>query len=326
MSENIDSFMDMDKNLKNFHKKETKIDVVSSFISDHGMPFITSVIEDYQIVRQIGSGATGIVFEAFHKQLKRRVAIKVLKPHLCKNKIVLERFKTEGKTIARLKHENIAAIYDFVSKGDIHYIVMEYIEGSELQGIMERLKRIPIEESVNIIMGVLRGLNIAHENNVIHRDIKPSNIIISSKGVPVLFDFGLAKLKDEAKNISNVPVGTPSYMAPEQFQDRLKQRISHRTDFFSLGVMFYEMLTGELPFHGESFSSIMNKIITQEPLAPSKINPAISKKLDKIILKLLEKDPDDRYNNAKEVLEDLDCYKKNLPLKNIKNWPINTIK
>ncbi|MBN1521314.1 MAG: serine/threonine protein kinase, partial [Candidatus Aureabacteria bacterium] len=165
--------MSPDKHLKNFHKKETKIDISSSLIETHDLPFISSAIEDYHIVRQIGSGATGIVYEAFHKQLKRRVAIKILKTHLCKNKVVLERFSREGETIARLKHENIATIYDFVSKGDMHYIVMEFIEGSELEGIMKKVKKIPFEESVNIIMGVLRGLNMAHESNIIHRDIKP---------------------------------------------------------------------------------------------------------------------------------------------------------
>jgi serine/threonine protein kinase len=310
----------------NLQNRETRIGVPDELAGEDAFDIENSAIEDYQIVRKIGSGATGIVFEAQHRQLKRRVAIKVLKTHLCKNKVVLERFRREGETIARLKHENVATVFDFVSKGDMHYIVMEYIEGTVLEDIMRRVGKLPVHESVNIIMGVLRGLNIAHENNIVHRDIKPSNITINTKGVPVLFDFGLAKLKNEAKNISTIPVGTPSYMAPEQFQDQLKDRISQRTDFFSLGVMFYEMVTGELPFQGESFSSVMNKIITQDPLPPSKVETSIPKKLDKIILRLLEKDPDFRYRSAREILEDLDCFRKNQPLKHIKNWPLNTMR
>ncbi|MCK5707338.1 MAG: protein kinase [Candidatus Aureabacteria bacterium] len=309
-----------------FDSKETRMEMPDNFIQENNIHLESSALEEYEIIRQIGSGAAGMVYEAIHKHLKRRVAIKVLKPHLCKNPVVLERFNREGATIAKLKHENIATIYDFVSKGDMHYIVMEYIEGTTLEELMRKAKKIPVQESVRIIMGVLRGLNIAHNNNIIHRDIKPSNIIINSKGNPILFDFGLAKLKDVAKNISNIPIGTPSYMAPEQFQEQLKHTISARTDFFSLGVMFYEMISGELPFLGNSFSVIMHKIINEEPLAPSKIDLHVPKDLDKIISKLLEKNADFRYNSAREILEDLDCFRQNLPLKHIKKWLWNSIK
>jgi serine/threonine protein kinase len=258
----------------------------------------------YEILEEIGSGGMAIIYKAHDIRLDRIVAIKILRDNLIDSQEFIVRFKKEAQSAARLSHINITAIYDIDFTDNLNYIVMEYIDGISLKKFIDDQKKISWEESLNILIQTSKALENAHRNNIIHRDIKPDNILINEDGVIKVSDFGIAKLLSSATEITQkgVIMGSLYYMSPEQIRGK---KLDIRTDIYSLGVTFYEMVTGELPFLGTNIMSIANKHMSDNPIPPlEKINnlPPI---INNIILKSLKKDPNERYSSISDFLIDL---------------------
>ena len=260
-------------------------------------------LDRYRIDKVLGKGAMGLVYDAFDPKMNRRVAIKtILKANLDEQvaRSYSRRFEREARAAARLNHPNIVQVYDFGEEGDVAYIVMELIQGKELQSFFDADERFPSERAVRIMCELLSALDFAHEAGVIHRDIKPANVMLDAEGRAKLADFGVARIEDargpEAeRTATGTMVGTPSYMSPEQVQG---QKIDHRTDVFSAGVVLYQLLTNARPFTGTGAWAVQKKIVMENPAPPSAVNPSLSREFDKIVLKALAKEPDRRYAKA----------------------------
>lgn len=247
-----------------------------------------------EILELLGEGGMGMVYKARQPQLDRFVALKILSPVLSQDPAFAERFSREARALAKLNHPNIVAIYDFGKAGDFYFFVMEYVDGMNLRQLVQAQKRIQPEEALSLIPKICEALQYAHEEGVVHRDIKPGNILISKKGRVKIADFGLAKIagresKDSRLTGTQDVMGTLHYMAPEQLENPLA--VDHRADIYSVGVVFYEMLTGELPIG--RFSSPSQKV-------------QVDVRLDEIVLRALEKEPTRRYQNAGEVKTDVE--------------------
>ncbi|MFN8673206.1 MAG: serine/threonine-protein kinase [Candidatus Sericytochromatia bacterium] len=272
-------------------------------------------LDNYEIVKELGRGGMGAVFLANDKRLKRQVAIKVLKLPPTLDFITktdnINNFKREAVAIANLAHNNIVCVYDIGNKEDVHYIVMELIEGSPLSKILKMQGQpFHIDTVMKIADEMCDALAYIHKNKVIHRDIKPENIIYTAKGISKLTDFGISKFVGD----ENMKVGAPGdvkgtilYISPEQLQ--APDAVDGRADMYSFGVSLYELLTGKLPFEGESPREVIMKILTQAPIAPSKVIPDLLPHIDHIILKTLEKDPDKRYKDIDAFKDDLNNLK-----------------
>jgi len=238
-----------------------------------------------EIVEMIGQGGMGVVYKARQKNLDRIVALKVLSPHLSEDPEFVERFTREAKALAQLNHPNIVGIHDSGIHDRVPYLVMEYIDGTPLRGVLASGKLTPAR-ALEVIPQICDALQYAHANGIVHRDIKPENILIDRQGRVKIADFGLAKLSVEQSKLtqSGFVMGTPRYMAPEQFEPA--GRVDHRADIYSLGVVFYEMLTGEVP---------MGRF------KPPSAKADVDQRLDPVVLKSLEREPEDRYQSANEV-------------------------
>jgi serine/threonine protein kinase len=268
-------------------------------------------IGKYQLVESLGRGAMAEVYKAYHPSLDRYVAIKVLHAFLSEKTDILNRFQREAKHIAALSHVNIVQVYDFDAVGTLYYMVMEFIDGPSLKKLMKDKQTegqlMPVEEVIWIVTGVGRALAFAHTQGVVHRDIKPANIMIDKKERVVLTDFGLAKIVSGPQfTTTGALVGTPAYMSPEQ---GLGQQGDARSDLYSLGGVFYQMVTGRFPFSAETPIATVFKHINAPLPSPRTVNPDLSDDLEKIILKLMAKSPDERYQKAEEMLEDLEAMK-----------------
>lgn len=247
-----------------------------------------------EILELLGQGGMGMVYKARQPQLDRFVALKILSPELSRDPAFAERFSREARALAKLNHPNIVAIYDFGKAGDFYFFIMEYVDGMNLRQLEEAQKRLQPEEAFTLIPKICDALQYAHEEGVVHRDIKPGNILISKKGRLKIADFGLARIAGRESNDSRLTgaqdvMGTMHYMAPEQLEDPLS--VDHRADIYSVGVVFYEMLTGELPIG--RFSSPSQKV-------------QVDVRLDEIVLRALEKEPNRRYQHASEVKTDIE--------------------
>mgnify|MGYP001576793881 CR=1 FL=1 len=247
-----------------------------------------------EILELLGEGGMGMVYKARQPQLDRFVALKILSPLLSQDPAFAERFSREARALAKLNHPNIVAIYDFGKAGNFYFFVMEYVDGMNLRQLVQVQKRIQPEEALTLIPKICEALQYAHEEGVVHRDIKPGNILISKKGRVKIADFGLAKIagresKDSRLTGAQDVMGTLHYMAPEQLENPLS--VDHRADIYSVGVVFYEMLTGELPIG--RFSSPSQKV-------------QVDVRLDEIVLRALEKEPTRRYQHASEVKTDIE--------------------
>ncbi len=272
---------------------------------------------NYELLGELGRGGMGIVYLAKDTKLDRKVALKTLSPERASRENSLRRFEREARTFAQIRHPHIATLYEFEDAGPLQYLALEYIDGYDLESERRRGKKWPQEEAARVIMTVAGALEYTHSKGILHRDIKPGNILIE-KGTNrvVLTDFGLAKgRKDETLTASGFAVGTPAYMAPEQISDQFNIRPDGRADIFSLGTVFYEMITATHPFIGADDLKTMRNIVQNQPADLRDLDPGISKSLTRIIKKMLEKNPEDRYSSAKEVHDALEAWMKNRDLR-----------
>lgn len=255
----------------------------------------------YEIQSKIGAGGMSDVYKANDRKLNRKVSIKILKRDFADDQNFVTKFRNEARAAASLNHPNIVNVYD-VGEGDgIYYIVMEHIDGITLKKYIEYKKKLNIRESIEIAMQVARGLEAAHSKKIIHRDIKPQNIMISRDGKVKVTDFGIARAAS-AQTISSNAMGSVHYISPEQAKGGY---CDERSDIYSLGITLYEMLTGKVPFEGESTVAVALQHIQGEIVPPRKVDPMIPVSLEKIILKCTQKRPDRRYSNVTELIEDL---------------------
>lgn len=258
----------------------------------------------YQIISKIGAGGMGEVYKALDPNLDRTVALKTLLPAVSSNPDAYKRFIREAKSNAQLNHNNIVTVYDFGRYKNICFIVMDFIDGSSLEDIMLSQK-ISIDKSCQLIMAALDALEYSHKKGIVHRDIKPGNMLVSKEGQFAITDFGLAKAMnctDEKISQSGAIVGTPAYMSPEQGKGGT---VDAQSDIFSIGVVFYELLTGDRPFHGSNPLQILYSLANNTPTPMRELNKDISPALEKICLKALEKEKENRYKSALEMKQDL---------------------
>ncbi len=267
----------------------------------------TDRIPGYRLIKKLGDGATGVVYKARRTEDDRSVAIKVLYPSVQEDRQYLKRFFREARTVSQLHHENIIRGIDVGEHDGIYYFVMEFVDGDTLRDLLDREGPFDEEHVLDVARQVARALQHAGDIGLIHRDIKPDNILIDRDGVVKLCDLGLArKTQDEARSLTRTgtSLGTPYYMSPEQVTG--KEDLDVRTDIYSLGATLYRILTGEVPFNGNTSGEIMTKHMTEDLVPPRKINPDVSRSLNRVIQKMMEKDPGDRYQTPEELLEDLE--------------------
>ncbi|HDK7174649.1 TPA: Stk1 family PASTA domain-containing Ser/Thr kinase [Clostridium botulinum] len=257
----------------------------------------------YELLEKVGEGGMATVYKAKCHYLNRFVAIKILKDQFCSDKEFVEKFKREATSVASLSDNNIVNIYDVGSENNIHYIVMEYVDGKTLKELIVEKGKIEPKETVRISKQIASALVCAHRNNIIHRDIKPHNILVTKEGIIKVTDFGIAKASNSATitNSSKV-MGSAHYFSPEQAKGGF---VDSRTDIYSLGIVMYEMLVGKVPFDGESPVSVAVKHIQNEVVAPKQIDDKIPESLNSVVLKCLEKNPVKRYQTIKNLEEDL---------------------
>ena len=262
----------------------------------------------YEILERIGTGGMAIVYKAKCHRLNRLVAIKILKSDLAQNEEFRRRFNAESQAVAQLSHPNIVSVYDVSRGGDMEYIVMELIDGITLKQYMEKRGQLNWRESLHFITQIMRGLSHAHSRGIIHRDIKPQNIMVLRDGSVKVADFGIACLADSAQTLTQEALGSVHYISPEQARG---DRPDARSDIYSSGVVLYEMLTGRLPFEGESAVSVAIQHLSSIPRAPREINPDIPEQLELICMKAMAPDLEHRYQSADAMIADLEAFRKN---------------
>jgi serine/threonine protein kinase len=258
----------------------------------------------YEVVREIGKGSMGVVYQAHDPQIDRLVALKVLRQDRLTSEDFVRRFLKEAKAIGRLSHPNIVTVYDVGEDQGTVYLAMEFLEGAPMNKVVEERKLGP-EEVVRLGIQVAETLEYAHKKGIVHRDVKPSNIIVQTDGQIKITDFGIAHIEDPSASVQTQAgeiLGTPAYMSPEQVVSR---PVDGRSDLFSLGIILYELSTGRRPFGGDSLASVFNAITQETPSPPSKVNPALSASLSQIIMKCLRKIPDERFESGMTLAEAL---------------------
>lgn len=276
----------------------------------------------YQIIRSLGTGGMGAVYLAQDQEVDRAVALKVIRPELAGNPAILRRFRQELVLARQVTHPNVVRIFDLGIAAGVRFISMEYVEGRQLSSVLEEQGKLPPKEAAGFILQVCRGLLAAHSQGVIHRDLKPANIMVDNEGRAVVMDFGIARagaasgasLNDQSSTASQqsdsmtqlgVLVGTPIYMSPEQAKG---QSVDARSDLFTIGIIFYELLTGEVPFLGKSLKDTLRKRTEESPIGPSAIDSKIPKALNQIVLKCLRTNPADRYQDTSELIQALEGF------------------
>ena len=265
----------------------------------------------YEIVGELGRGAMGIVYKAVDPVIGRAVAVKTIRLSEegtgLKRAELLQRFQTEARAAGLLTHPNIVVVYDAGEEDGLYYITMELVEGKSLQALLDGGHSFPLPRTLRIMDQTCNALQFAHERNVVHRDIKPANLMLTADDTVKITDFGTAKILQfgSTQQTSHV-MGTPSYMSPEQVKGRA---VDGRSDIFSLGVMLYEMITGEKPFPGQNITTVIYKIVNEEPVPLRHIDPSIHPGISAVVMKALAKEPEERYQSCREMLEELRNYR-----------------
>ena len=265
----------------------------------------------YEIQGELGRGAMGVVYKAVDPVIGRTVAVKTLRlseegTGLSRPEL-LNRFQTEARAAGLLTHPNIVVVFDAGEEEGLYYITMELVEGKSLQALLDAGQAFPLPRVLRIMEQTCSALHFAHERNIVHRDIKPANLMLTADDTVKVTDFGTAKILQfgTVQQTAHV-MGTPSYMSPEQVKGRL---VDGRSDIFSLGVLLYEMVTGEKPFPGQNITTVIYKIVNEEPVPPRQIDPSIHSGLSAVVMKALAKEPSARYQNCRDMLEDLKNYR-----------------
>ena len=263
----------------------------------------------YELLEKIGEGGMSEVYKAKCNKLNRFVAVKILKKQFADNEDISLKFKREATAIANLSDTNIVNVLDVGTQDDMDYIVMEYVSGKTLKEFINFNGKLNYNTAIKIALQIAKALDCAHRNNIIHRDIKPQNILVTESGEVKVTDFGIAKSTD-SQTITNTTsiIGSAHYLSPEQAKGTY---IDFRSDIYSFGIVLYEMVTGRLPFEGDSPVTVALKHLQEEPVPPKNINPAIPDSLNKLILKAMQKEPIKRYQNAKEIIQDLQKIQEN---------------
>ncbi len=260
----------------------------------------------YKVLQLLGEGGMGKVYKAWDKELEEEVAIKVLIPQLSSDAQMLSRFKREIKLARSITHENVGKIYDLGEADGTKYISMEFIQGESLHKILKKQGKLKIDDGVRIINQIADALATFHKKGIIHRDLKPSNIMINPEGKVYILDFGIAKsVESDELTKTGDAIGTPAYMAPEQIEGK---KVDSRADLYSLGVIIYQMFTGKPVFEADTPYTMALKQLKEQPQKPRKINPQIPESIEKIILKSLKKNPEERYQSALEIRDDLEKF------------------
>jgi len=265
----------------------------------------------FEVIEELGRGGMGKVYKVLDKEVNEKIALKLLKPEIAADEKTIERFRNELKFARKIGHPNVCRMYDLNREGDTHYITMELVSGEDLKSTITRIGQLPTGKSISIAKQVCAGLAEAHRLGVVHRDLKPQNIMLDKEGNSRIMDFGIARsLKAKGITAAGVMIGTPEYMSPEQVEVK---DVDQRSDIYSLGVILYEMVTGRLPFEGETSIAIAMKHKSEAPQDPGKLNTQIPEELSRVILRCLEKDKEKRYQSAGEVRAELDAIEKGMP-------------
>jgi len=268
--------------------------------------YIGKLLDDrYEILEVIGEGGMAVVYKAFCHRLNRYVAVKIMRDDMAGDEEFRRRFCAESHAIAMLSHPNIVAVYDVSHNDDIEYIVMELVDGITLKQYMEKRGRLEWKEALHFTKQIAKALSHAHERGIIHRDIKPHNIMLLKDGNIKVADFGIAALENEIHENNGEAIGSVHYIAPEQARGELPDI---RSDIYSLGIVMYEMLTGTLPYTGESIAEIAMKHMNAEPTPPHILTPDLPPELERMTLKAMSADIGKRYQNAAELIEDIDFF------------------
>jgi len=269
------------------------------------MPMIGRILNDrYEIVELIGRGGMAYVYKAKDLKLNRFVAVKVLREEYTENEQFIKKFDRESQAAAGLSHPNIVSVYDVGVDGEIYFIVMEFVDGITLKQYLDKKGQLDYEEATNFIIDIAEALKCAHSHQIIHRDIKPHNIMLTKDLMPKVTDFGIARaITSSTITMTNQTMGSVHYISPEQARGGF---VDERSDLYSLGIMYFELLTGQLPFDEESTVTIAIKHIQEDITPPKQLNPAIPDSVNDVIVRLCQKKPEDRYQNCDELIDDLD--------------------
>jgi len=267
--------------------------------------------ERYQIIEELGKGGMGRVYKALDKETNEKVAVKLIKPEIASDKKTIERFRNELTMARKIRHKNVCHMYDLNKQKENYYITMEYVSGGDLKRFIRRSGQLNVGKAISLAKQICQGLEEAHSLGIVHRDLKPNNIMIDDSGNVRIMDFGIARtLKAKSITGAGVMIGTPEYMSPEQVEGK---DVDQRSDIYSLGVILFEMLTGRLPFEGDTPFSIGVKHKSEPPRNPKELNPQLPDDLSHLILKCLEKDKETRYQSAKEVYTELEKIEQGIP-------------
>jgi len=267
--------------------------------------------ERYKIIEELGKGGMGRVYRAVDKKLKEEVALKLIKPEIASDKKSIDRFSNELKFARKIAHKNVGRMYELLEEKGSHFITMEYVPGQDLKGLIRQTGQLAIGTAISIAKQVCEGLAEAHRLGVVHRDLKPSNLMIDREGNARIMDFGIARsLRTKGITGAGVMIGTPEYMSPEQVEGK---EADQRSDIYSLGVLLYEMVTGRVPFEGDTAFAVGIKHKSEIPKDPKEINSQVPDDLSRLILRCMEKDKDKRYQSAGEVHSELANIEKGIP-------------
>ncbi|HVJ50555.1 Stk1 family PASTA domain-containing Ser/Thr kinase [Desulfitobacterium sp.] len=271
--------------------------------------------ERYEIIDKLGAGGMAIVYKAKDLLLNRIVTVKVLREQFASDEDFVRRFRREAQSAASLSHPNIVSIYDVGKDGDTEYIVMEYVEGQNLKELIRNYAPLSSEQSINLARQIAEAIRHAHEHHIIHRDIKPHNILVTADGRAKVTDFGIARAVSAATMThTGDMVGSVHYLSPEQAKG---VPTNEQSDLYSLGIILYELLTGKVPYDGETPIAIALKHLQEVPVPPSKLNPQISQGLENVILRAIAKAPEQRYQTAVELINDLTHVQKGEPIRKV---------